>query len=108
MRTRLSRVVAPPFSHHTMWWACVNLVVGLREPAGPAAREAALPVPVAELTEHPGGRLPKDPPHADRIARDVLDHHLHAGGARKAPGGLGGDHRAALDLGTLPARDKGI
>jgi hypothetical protein len=77
-------------------------VVGLGEPAGAAAGEAALPVAVADLPEHPGGRLATESTDANDGAVFVLHHGLDSGVAQKAPDRVRVDHRSALDL--APAR----
>jgi len=67
-----------------------HAMVGLGEPAGPAGGERALAVvPMAELAEHPLGRLPRHPPDPHRPARGVLGHHLDPREAQQAADGVG-------------------
>ena len=53
-------------------------VVGLREPTGTAAREAALAIAVPDLPDHPVRGLPRHPTDSDDVSVLVLDHRLHA------------------------------
>src|SRR5207247_4749781 len=47
-------------------------VVSLGEPSGSTAREAALPGAVADLADHPGGRLPGEPAEPEDATMLVL------------------------------------
>jgi hypothetical protein len=81
-------------------------VVGLREPARPAAGESALDISVAELTHHGRRRIPRQPSESNRFAVSVLQHRLHPRVTEQAACGLRVDPSATLDLGCALSSDQ--
>jgi len=73
-------------------------VMGLGEPAHPAAREPTFPISVPDLADHPRRRLAGHPPQPNDVTRLVFDDRLHAAVTKETTNRLGVDLGTTFDL----------